>query len=97
MDAAIAHTIKNSGEAILFTSMALIFGFSALLLSTFKPLIQFGVLMVVTMTATTVGALLVLPCAIKLTNIQLVRKEVVSAKSLVPAFLRGAGALARKG
>ena len=96
MDTAIAHTIKNSGKAILFTSMALIFGFAVLLLSTFKPLIQFGVLMAVTMTATTVGALLVLPCAIKLTNIQLIRKEAaVSNKSLVPAFLRGA--LARKG
>jgi predicted RND superfamily exporter protein len=54
--------------------MALIFGFSVMGLSTFKPLILFGVLMIVTMVATTIGALLVLPCAIKLTNVSLVKK-----------------------
>ncbi|MDA3896241.1 MAG: efflux RND transporter permease subunit [Desulfobacteraceae bacterium] len=74
MNTAIQHTLEVAGKAILFTSMALIFGFSVMGLSTFKPLILFGVLMIVTMVATTIGALLVLPCAIKLTNVSLVKK-----------------------
>jgi len=76
INTAINHTLEVAGKAILFTSMALIFGFSVMGLSTFKPLILFGVLMVVTMVATTIGALLVLPCAIKLTNVSLVKKTV---------------------
>jgi predicted RND superfamily exporter protein len=73
INTAIQHTLEVAGKAILFTSMALIFGFSVMGLSTFKPLILFGVLMIVTMVATTIGALLVLPCAIKLTNVSLVK------------------------
>jgi hypothetical protein len=73
INTAIQHTLEVAGKAILFTSMALIFGFSVMGLSTFKPLILFGILMMVTMVATTIGALLVLPCAIKLTNVSLVK------------------------
>ena len=73
VNTAINHTLEVAGKAILFTSMALIFGFSVMGLSTFKPLILFGVLMVITMAATTIGALLVLPCAIKLTGVRLVK------------------------
>jgi len=73
INTAIQHTLEVAGKAILFTSMALIFGFSVMGFSTFKPLILFGLLMVITMVATTVGALLVLPCAIKLTKVRLVK------------------------
>ncbi len=73
INTAIQHTLEVAGKAILFTSMALIFGFSVMGLSTFKPLILFGVLMIITMVATTIGALLVLPCAIKLTKVKLVK------------------------
>lgn len=75
VDTAIQHTLEVAGKAILFTSMALIFGFSVLGLSTFKPLILFGLLMMVTMVATTIGALIVLPSAIKLTKVRLVKAE----------------------
>jgi len=73
IDMAIQHTLEVAGKAILFTSMALIFGFSVLGLSTFKPLNLFGLLMMITMVATTIGALIVLPSAIKLTKARLVK------------------------
>jgi len=73
INTSIQHTLEVAGKAILFTSMALIFGFSVMGFSTFKPIILFGLLMVITMVATTIGALLVLPCAIKLTKVKLVK------------------------
>ena len=72
VDMAIQKTLQVSGKAIIFTSMALICGFSVLELSPFKPLVLFGLLMAVTMVATTLGALIVLPAAIKLTRVKLV-------------------------
>ena len=88
VDAAIEKTLQVSGKAIIFTSLALIFGFSVLELSTFKPLMLFGFLMAVTMVATTIGALLILPCAIKFTGIRLVKQESAPAekslKTLIP-------------
>lgn len=73
VDEAIYRTEYVAGKAIIFTSLALIFGFSVLEISTFKPLILFGLLMAITMTATTFGALLVLPAAIKFSGIRLVK------------------------
>ncbi|MDO9264401.1 MAG: efflux RND transporter permease subunit, partial [Desulfosalsimonadaceae bacterium] len=75
LDLALEHTLQAAGKAIIFTSLALIFGFSVMLLSTFKPLIQFGLLMMLTMTATTIGALLVLPSAIKSINMGRVKEK----------------------
>ena len=80
VNTAIEHTLKVAGKAILFTSFALIFGFSVLELSTFKPLILFGLLMAITMMATTIGALVVLPSAIKLAKIRLVKTETAPGK-----------------
>jgi len=71
VDDAVAHTLSISGKAISYTSLALIFGFSVLITSSFKPLILIGILIAITMAATTVGALLVLPAVIKATNISL--------------------------
>ena len=71
VDTAIQKTLQVAGKAIIFTSMALICGFSVLELSPFKPLVLFGLLMAVTMVATTLGALVVLPAAIKLTRVKL--------------------------
>ncbi len=92
VDAAIQKTLQVSGKAIIFTSLALICGFSVLGLSTFKPLILFGFLMAVTMVATTVGALLVLPCAIKFSGIRLVKAASPvpekSVKTLIPLLAK---------
>lgn len=75
LDLSLTHTLQDSGKAIIFTSLALIAGFSVMLLSTFKPLIEFGMLMMLTMSATTIGALLVLPSAIKFINMKAVKTK----------------------
>ena len=92
VDTALQHTLQVAGKAILFTSFALIFGFSVLGLSTFKPLILFGLLMGITMMATTIGALIVLPSAIKLTKVRLVKAQAEpgkrSLKTFIPLFAK---------
>jgi len=67
-DDAIKETLHISGKAIIYTSMALILGFSVFLLSNFKPNAYVGMLVAITMVATTLGALVVLPSTIKLTG-----------------------------
>ncbi|MBU0993320.1 MAG: MMPL family transporter [Proteobacteria bacterium] len=71
----ITKTLEVSGKAIIYTSLALIFGFIVLTVSNFKPIILFGVLMALTMMATTVGALLILPSVINLTQVNLEKSE----------------------
>lgn len=73
VDETIEKTLAVSGKAILFTSLALIFGFSVLLTSHFIPIILFGILTAATMINTTIGALLILPAVIKATNIDLTK------------------------
>jgi hypothetical protein len=71
IDESIDRTLNVSGKAIIFTSVALIFGFLVFLLSQFIPLNLLGILLAITMTATTLGALLVLPAFIKITHVNL--------------------------
>ncbi|TFG37246.1 MAG: hypothetical protein E4H39_02510 [Syntrophobacterales bacterium] len=73
IDETIAKTLAVSGKAILFTSIALIFGFSVLLTSHFVPIMLFGLLTATTMINTTIGALLILPSVIKATGINLIK------------------------
>ncbi|MCP4136150.1 MAG: MMPL family transporter [bacterium] len=75
VDETIARTLAISGKAITYTSVALVFGFSVMITSNFKPIMYFGILVAITMIATTVGALLVLPAAIKATNVSLRESE----------------------
>ncbi|HOM11503.1 MAG TPA: efflux RND transporter permease subunit [Spirochaetota bacterium] len=63
-DEVILKTLHQSGKAIVYTSIALIFGFLVLVISSFKPVIYFAVLLAVTMITTTIGALLFLPATI---------------------------------
>ncbi len=67
----IVKTLQVSGRAIFYTSFSLVLGFSVLCLSTFTPVIMFGVLMSISMVATTLGALVVLPACIKSVGIEL--------------------------
>ncbi|HOO72064.1 MAG TPA: efflux RND transporter permease subunit [Spirochaetota bacterium] len=67
----IAKILAVSGKAIIYTSLALIMGFSILSMSNFKPIILFGILSSLTMIATTAGALIVLPSVIKATGLDL--------------------------
>ncbi len=71
IDETIRRTLEVSGKAILFTSLALILGFSVLITSNFLPITLFGILTATTMINTTIGALLILPSVIKATGINL--------------------------
>ncbi|MCP4131295.1 MAG: MMPL family transporter [bacterium] len=64
MHEAMKRTYVEAGMAIVYTSIALIFGFSVLLLSEFKPIMFLGWLVASTMIATTIAALLLLPAVI---------------------------------
>jgi len=75
IDETIEKTLRVSGKAIIYTSLALIFGFSVLTMSSFKPVILFGILMAITMIATTIGALLVLPSVIRFTRVNLMKSQ----------------------
>jgi hypothetical protein len=78
IDDSIRKTLQAAGKAIIYTSLALILGFAVLTISSFKPVIFFGALMGMTMIATTIGALLILPSVIKLTQANLEKRETVS-------------------
>jgi len=78
VDETIELTVARTGKAIIYTSLALVFGFTVLLVSNFKPIIYSGLLICVTMFATTIGALLILPSIIKITGISLSEPDTVS-------------------
>ncbi|MEA3470829.1 MAG: MMPL family transporter, partial [Thermodesulfobacteriota bacterium] len=71
VDETITKTLAVSGKAIVFTSLALVFGFSVLITSHFRPVALFGILTAATMINTTIGALLILPSVIKITGVNL--------------------------
>lgn len=63
------HAVHQSvGRAMVFSTLALIVGFSALALSRFVPTIYFGVLVGLTMFGGLLGNLVVLPLLLKLTK-----------------------------
>ncbi|NOY68631.1 MAG: MMPL family transporter [Deltaproteobacteria bacterium] len=68
---AVEKTIYLSGKAILFTSLALIFGFLVMVTSHFLPMVLFGILVSLTMVNTTIGSIVLVPAAIRLTEIDL--------------------------
>lgn len=68
---AIRKTLKISGKAIIYTSLALMLGFITLSASNFKPIIYFGILIAGTMISTTIGALLLLPSVINTLKLDL--------------------------
>ncbi|MEN8135909.1 MAG: efflux RND transporter permease subunit [Thermodesulfobacteriota bacterium] len=63
-DQATITTVNSAGQPILNTSLALILGFSALCVASFKPVIYFGSLTALSMVTTTIGALFILPAVI---------------------------------
>ncbi len=84
IEQSIARTLGVAGQAIIFTSLALIFGFLVFLRSQFIPINLMGILLAITMTATTFGALLVLPAFIRATrpNLRPPEKETWLSKYL---------------
>jgi predicted RND superfamily exporter protein len=71
LDDTIHTTLSTAGRAIIYTALALILGFAVLVVSSFKPIVFFALLVGVTFIATTVGALLVLPAVIRATGVDL--------------------------
>lgn len=67
-DDSITAAISTGGTAIIYSALALICGFSVLVISKFQPILLFGVMMGFTFVATTTGALLILPAVVKLTG-----------------------------
>ncbi|MEZ4565787.1 MAG: efflux RND transporter permease subunit [Desulfobacterales bacterium] len=68
---AIEQTLFVAGKAIVFTSLALTGGFLVLVTSSFEPIILFGILIALTMVNTTIGSILLVPAAIRMTGIKL--------------------------
>jgi len=65
---AIAAAHQNVGRAMVFSTLALVIGFSALCLSQFVPTIYFGALVGLTMLGGLAGNLIVLPLLLALTE-----------------------------
>ncbi len=65
---------REAGMAIVYTSIALILGFSVLMLSEFVPVFYLGWLVASTMIATTIAALVLLPSVILLLKIPVDRE-----------------------
>jgi hypothetical protein len=65
---AIHQTYNEAGTAIIYTSTAVILGFSVLTLSSFTPIFSLGLLIAGVMFATSIGALLFLPAFLLLLN-----------------------------
>jgi predicted RND superfamily exporter protein len=61
----IRETLLESGRANIYSALALICGCSVFIISTFKPIVLFGILMVIVIAANNIGALLILPAVIK--------------------------------
>jgi len=64
LDERIKQALVTSGIPIFFTSFTLISGFSALLFSSFKPILYFGLLSSVTMFGCLIGVIFILPATI---------------------------------
>lgn len=60
----IYNTLKHTSKAIIFTSLALILGFSVVLFSSFVPVRDFGLLVALTMVNATISTLMFLPSII---------------------------------
>lgn len=76
----IEKTLFVAGKAIVFTSLALTFGFLSQVTSNFLPIILFSLLIALTMINTTVGSILLIPAAIRFTGIDLDRPSRIFRK-----------------
>ena len=65
---AVASTLSTAGRGIIFNAFSVIIGFSALIFSSFAPLRYFGVLIVISIFACLICALLLIPAIIILTK-----------------------------
>ncbi len=66
IDNVIYSTLKQTGKPIIFTSLALIFGFILVIFSSFLPIRHFSILLALTMINATIATLIFLPSIILL-------------------------------
>jgi uncharacterized protein len=78
----IEKTMRITGKAILFTSLALICGFLVQATSHFMPIVLFSLLLTLTMVNTTIGSILLIPAAIRLTGINLEAPGAISVEEV---------------
>ena len=72
---AIAGSIKQSGQAICFTSLIIVLGFLILVISIHQGMAHFGLLIAVAFSAAVLADLLWLPSLVAMTNIKFARKK----------------------
>jgi len=80
---AVYRALTTTGRGIVFNALSVIVGFSALLISSFTPIRFFGFLVVVSITACLIGALVVIPALILVIKpgfLEPLRKEKPEAK-----------------
>jgi len=61
---AVVHTLLTAGRGIVFNALSVVVGFAVLLLSNFLPVMFFGFLVVVSISACLIGALVLLPAMV---------------------------------
>ena len=83
----IMEAYREAGKAIVYTSLALVFGFAVLMFSSFKILFYLGLLVAMNMITTTVAALVVLPAAVWLLKIRFNSPWVNDKETLIQAEL----------
>ena len=66
LDIVTKNTLVTTGKAIVFNAVSIIFGFAVLIFSSFIPLINFGVLVIIIMGTSSLGALLILPAILNI-------------------------------
>lgn len=67
-EAAVVRTLTTAGRGIVFNALSVVVGFAVLLISNFMPVQFFGFLVVVSISACLVGALVMLPAIVLLTR-----------------------------
>ena len=65
-DTALIHTLTITGRPILLTTASIVGGVLVLAFASFRPILYFGVLVSLTLFATAVGSLVVLPVVLSL-------------------------------
>jgi len=83
---AIQQAVQKIGTAITVSGMTTVFGFSALLLSTFNIISNFGIVTVITVGFSLLGAILVMPAVLSLMD-RFSRQDTNESAETAPASL----------
>lgn len=79
---AIDNTIKVSGRSIIINVITIIFGFIVLLFANLNPLVNFGILLSITMLFSGLGAVTLLPSMLSYFKLKLVPEKLINKKNI---------------